>query len=226
MGVHDGHRKRMKNRFVEHGLLNFDDHAVLELLLFYAIPRADTNVVAHALMDRFGKFHAVLDAPRSQLMEVAGIGEDSATLLNLIPQVCQRYMMSQNGDFPVLDSTTAAGRFCLPLFIGQKEELLFLICLDAGSRVMAYKEMARGGVDSVELNVRKIAEVALNAGAASIIIAHNHTTGVALPSVEDEATTRHLRMVLQPLEIELRDHIVVAGNDFISMADSGFFEQV
>ena len=90
MGIHDGHRERMKKRFLEHGLDNFDDVNALELLLFYALPRKDTNALAHALLDRFGSLAGVLDASAADLLSVDGVGESIAGLLRLIPERSRR----------------------------------------------------------------------------------------------------------------------------------------
>ncbi|MBQ1834845.1 MAG: hypothetical protein II111_03925, partial [Oscillospiraceae bacterium] len=98
--THGGHRARLKQRFLEHGLDNFNDLNALELLLFYAIPRQDTNEIAHRLLDRFGSFAAVLEATLEELQEIPGVGENTATLLKLIPQIDRRYLMSKTEERP------------------------------------------------------------------------------------------------------------------------------
>ena len=97
MGIHDGHREKKRQQFLQHGLDSFAEHEVLELLLFYAIPRKDTNPIAHALMDRFGSLDAVLSAPVEELCRVKGVGESAAALLKLIPQVYRRSRMAAAG---------------------------------------------------------------------------------------------------------------------------------
>ena len=116
MNIHEGHRARMKKRFAEHGLENFDDQNVLELLLFYALPRTDVNPVAHALMDRFETLAAVFDAPMDELMRVSGVGDNTATFIKLIPQAGRRYLMSRSRFDNILDSTKKAGEYLLPFF--------------------------------------------------------------------------------------------------------------
>ena len=90
MGIHDGHREKMRRRFLTAGLEPFADHEALELLLYYAIPRRDTNPIAHALMERYGSLSAVLSAPAEDLQKVAGVGESAAVLLRLAPQLCRK----------------------------------------------------------------------------------------------------------------------------------------
>lgn len=221
MGVHDGHRDRMKRRLLEQGLDGFDDHQVLELLLFYALPRIDTNPLAHELLAHFGSLQAVFEAPAEELKKVKGIGENSLTLLKLIPEASRRYTMSANQFDNILDSSEKAGKYLAARFMYERDEVVIVICLDAKCKVICCRELFRGVANSAEISIRKIAELALAKNATSIIISHNHTSGVALPSVEDERTTKKLSSVLASMGITLADHIIVADDDFVSMADSG-----
>ena len=223
MGVHDGHRARLKEQFSEHGLAALPDHGVLELLLFYAIPRGDVNPLAHTLIDRFGTLAAVFDAPEEELRSVPGIGENAARLIKLIPQVSRRYLISRTKYDGVLASPAAAGRYLLPYFYAERDEVVYLVCLDAKRQVLACRRLFRGSVNSANVSIRKLVETALLCNAASVILAHNHPSGIAVPSREDEATTRRIMAALDAVEIELADHIVVADDDFVSMAESGFF---
>ncbi len=221
MGVHDGHRERMKKKLLEQGLDGFDDHNVLELLLFYVLPRQDTNPIAHALLDYFGSLEAVFEAPLEELMKVSGVGENTATLLKLIPAVSRRYEMSKNNFGEILDSTTKAGDYLAARYLFERDEVVYVVCLDAKRRVICCKALFRGDVNSAEVSVRKIAELALVKNASAIILSHNHTSGIALPSREDEMTTKRVKSALESMNITLLDHIIVAGNDYISMAESG-----
>lgn len=223
MSVHDGHRDRMKKRLIEQGLDVFDDHQVLELLLFYALPRVDTNPLAHALLDHFGSLQAVFEAPVEELRKVNGIGENSLALLKLIPAVSRRYTIDANKFGHILDSSEKAGKFLSARFMYERDEVVLVICLDAKCKVICCRELFRGVANTAEISIRKIAELALAKNATSIIISHNHTSGIALPSAEDEITTKRLHSVLSSMGITLADHIIVADSDFISMADSGLF---
>ena len=208
MGVHDGHRSRMKERFRGHGLENFNDINALELLLFYAAPRRDTNGMAHALLERFGSFSAVLEANEQELLAVPGIGENAVTLLRLIPEP--------------IDSAEAAGHYFIPRFMYETEETVYALLLDARKRPIRCAVISRGTVDAAEVNARRLAELALQYRASAVILAHNHRSGVALPSVEDETSTARLARALDLLGVELSDHIIVAGNDYVSMREGGF----
>ena len=116
MNIHDGHRERMKKRFQEHGLENFDDHSVLELLLFYVLPRADVNPIAHALMNKFGALAAVFDAPVDELVKVPGIGMNTAVCIKLIPQISRRYLVSRSSFDDILDASKKGRRLSAAAF--------------------------------------------------------------------------------------------------------------
>lgn len=154
MGVHDGHRARMKARFVRNGLDNFDDHSVLELLLFYAVPRRDVNELAHALLDHFGTLDAVFEASCEDMMRVPGVGENVATLLTLIPQVGRRYQMAKRRQQTILRSSEDAGNYLVPLYLYERTEVVYLLCLDAKCGLISCKEVGRGVVNAAEVSVR------------------------------------------------------------------------
>ena len=220
MGTHDGHRERLRTTFLENGLDCFNELNSLELLLFYAIPRRDTNEIAHALLDRFGSLQGVFDASFYELREVEGVGEQAASLIKLVPQLVRKSKITQSSHVTQITNSTIAGNFFLPRFMDQLEEVLLLLCLDSQKRIIACVEINRGVVNSVETNIRKVAETALKYRASSVIIAHNHPNGFALPSHEDDITTRMIAETLQCLDIPLVDHIIVSGEDYVSYSDS------
>jgi len=223
MSIHKGHRDRQKKQFIENGLDGFEDYKALELLLFYAIPQGDVKPLAHRLIERFGSFDAVFDATISELKKVEGIGDHASLLFKLIIAANRRYMISRNRGGNVIDSTEKAGKFIVPRFYGERDEVVYMICLDAKHKILNCKMLFRGSVNTSGINVRKIVENALAFNSMSVILAHNHISGVALPSEEDRLTTQKVQDALKAVEIKLTDHIIVADGDFVSMADNGFF---
>jgi len=221
MGVHDGHREREKQRFLEMGLDGMPDHKVLELVLYYAIPRRDTNETAHLLIRQFGSLQGVLEADAEELQRVPGVGRNTATLLKLMLAVKQRLQRTVPlPTFPV-HSGEEAGAYFVEKMAREKREVLYLMSLDAKGKVLSSKLAATGGVNTTAVSVRQVVDMALRSGASAVILAHNHPSGVALPSRADQVMTRQLADALRPLGIRLLDHIVVADGDFVSMADSG-----
>lgn len=223
MGMHAGHRERVRQRYLETGLRGFDDVNVLELLLFYAMPRQDTNPVAHALLERFGSLQGVLEASIRELKTVHGVGENTAILLSLIPEISRRYMLRKRPQRAVIGSVEDLFDYVLPLFTYHTEEYLYLISLDAGNRVLDCTEIASGAVDAVDLNARKLLSIALEKRASKIVLTHNHPSGILVPSPEDVAITHALQDALKVFDIELMDHIIVGDGECCSMRKDGFF---
>jgi len=226
MGIHDGHRERLKKRFEEHGLESFNDINSLELLLFFAIPRKDTNETAHALLDRFGSLSGVFGASVQELMTVQGVGLSAALLISLVPQLMKRSMQLDANELKVINSSTKAGTFLLPRFAFETKEKVLLLSLDAKKRLIACDDINSGVVNAVDVSIRKIVETAIRRNASSAILAHNHPDGFALPSREDEVMTGQIIKALKMVDIPLVDHIIVAGDDFVSFADSGFMSMI
>lgn len=220
--THKGHRERLKNRFQEEGLDNFTDVQALELLLFYAIPQRDTNPIAHALLERFGSVSQVMNASVEELKKVPGISSHSAMLLRLIPQMTRFYQVDDIRRVAHLNSLEDCCGYLIPYFFGKTCEVVYVLCLDAKCKVICCKEVGEGNVNSASISIRRIVEIALNANASTVILAHNHPSGIAMPSEEDVRTTRRLADALGAMEIHLADHIVVADGEYVSMAQSGY----
>ena len=225
MPVHEGHRARKKEQFRAHGLDAFADHEVLELLLYYAVPRQDTNPIAHRLMEKFGSLEGVFSADRAALEEVEGIGENASTLLSLMLPLMRRIRASSGANETILSDAEQAGAYFLDLFFGQREEKLYEACLDAKGRLLTCRLVAEGDSESVSLNMRKIVENALKCGASSVLLAHNHPSGVALPSPADNAATLSAFDALRTVGVELADHIIVADDDFVSLRQNGLLPE-
>ena len=207
MGIHDGHRQRVYDRFRKEGLDSFSPHNVLEMLLFYSIPRAETNEIAHRLIERFGSIAAVFDAPESELVKVTGVGERSAMLIKMIPQLSRYYMTDKTADV-IINSSRQAGEYLLPRYVGRSVETVMMVCLDNKNKVINTTIVHEGSVNVSEVSVQAIASVALQSKASAVILAHNHPDGVALPSNDDIATTKVICRSL-------------GDNDYVSLADTG-----
>ena len=222
MSVHDGHRQRLKERFLREGLDGFTEIQALELLLFYAIPVRDTNPLAHKLLDRFGDLSKVMDASVDKLMEVDGVKEHAATLIKLAKAMGRCYEVSKARQETILPTIEDCGDYLKPFFKGRKNETVFLLSLDAKLKVLQCREIGEGSVNYASVPIRRVVEMALEAGASSVVLAHNHPSGIALPSGEDIQTTRRVATALSAGEINLVDHIVVADDDYVSMVQSGY----
>ena len=220
---HDGHRVRLKHRFLKTGLDDFEPHNVLELLLFYSVPRKDTNPLAHRLIDRFGSISNVFDAKPEDLMKVEGVTENTAALLTMIPQLSRRYLEEKADALNAISGFEDIGAYVLPKFVGRTVETVMLISLDNKNKIVACNIVAEGENNNATVSKRKIMEEAIKVNATKVVLAHNHPMGFAVPSPEDVYMTEEIYGFLKSVGIELIDHIVIAEDDFVSMAASGIF---
>ena len=222
MSNHDGHREHLRERFRKEGLANFQEHEVLELFLFYCLPRKDTNELGHALIKRFGSLANVLETPAEELAKLPGMGINAATFLTLIAQLERYYLMHKN-DEKILASLDDCGKYLANCFRNQRNETVMLLCLDAKCKMISCNEVGQGSVNSAAVPIRRVVEMALGVNASSAILAHNHPSGLAIPSGEDIQTTRRLALALDAVEIQLVDHIIVADSDYVSLRQSGLY---
>ncbi len=218
--IHVGHRKRLLENYLNVGLDGLTDVAVLELLLGYGIARRDVNPLAHRLLEEFGSLHRVFSAPIDQLVKVPGMGPRTAALIRLTSELWGRCETDRLEKELYLRSTKDIGRYLAARADGLREERVWLLALDARCRLIACRELCRGAVNSVNLPFRKVVETALLTNASSVVLAHNHTTGSLLPSVEDLEYTQGIRAALNLVGVELADHFILGERNYLSMKAS------
>lgn len=221
MTMHEGHRKRMRERFRKDGLDGFADHEALELLLFYGRARGDVNPLAHTLIDTFGSLQGVLEARPDQLMAVNGVGEETATLLSFMLPMFRRYNECLCRERKRLATRAEVKQFCKALLSGWRVERLYAICLTGDHQLLGHRLIAQGTTGDVPTYPRLVVEAALNLNARAVILCHNHPGGSNWPSAADIASTEHIKLLLKGMQIELLDHIIVAGDDAYSMDENG-----
>lgn len=219
--IHEGHRERIRQEFLQHGFdHNTSPHKILELLLFYCVQRADTNPIAHELIKKYGSVAAVLDAPMEELAAFNGLSERSAVLLKLIMPIAQRYIYDKQEQKPTFQSLDGIGKYALGRFLGESKEKVAVICLDARGTMLDFAFLGEGDFDSVGISNRTLAKKVLDCNATAAVICHNHPNGMALPSGSDEEFTKLAAMALCNIGVQLIDHIIIADADFVSMAQS------
>jgi DNA repair protein RadC len=172
-------------------------------------------------LDHYGSLSKVLEASPAELQTLPEIGPGVAQYLSLLMSVIRYYQVHRTQGAEIVNTVTKCGEYLIPYFCGRRNETVFLLCLDAKCKVLCCKEVGEGSVNSAAVPIRRIVERALGANATSVVIAHNHPSGVAVPSDEDKHATYRLGMALSAVEITLVDHIVVADDDFVSMVQSG-----
>ena len=221
MATHDGHRERLRDTFLTHGLDSFHELQALELLLFYAIPRRDTNPIAHALLDRFGSLDGVFAASEQELCEVSGIGKHAAALILLTPQIVKRSRVAAADTIQYIRNGKEAAQYLRPRLDCEREEVAMMICLDSKMAVINCVELARGTVNMVDFSIRRVVEIAIRSKASYVVLAHNHPDGGPRMSREDNVVTSQVYKALELVNIRLFDHILVAGDVYSSINDLG-----
>lgn len=220
--THAGHRQKLRDRFIrEKGFENFEDHQILELLLFYANPRGDTNPIAHELLERFDNLKNVLEARPERLMTVKGVGDKAATLISMVVPLTRAYERCAMQDQRRVGNCRDAEHYCKSLLMGEQNERFYVVCLNAQCQVVGKRKISEGSLSEVSAYPRSVVETSLNHNAHSVLLCHNHPGGTCAPSREDIASTVQLQRILGALNILLLDHIIVAGMQTYSMIQHG-----
>lgn len=210
--MHQHHRERMRERCLQNGFDNFATHELLEMLLYYSIPRIDTNGVAHGLMERFGSFKGICEASFDELLLCDGIGPQSAILLKLIPELMKRYAMEEVSPTEVYDNLQKLSDFFSRKFIGLDHECLYMMLLNNRLNMIDCVLVSEGVVSSSTVPIRLMTQKALFRKATAVVLAHNHPQGLALPSAGDIAVTETLASAFDAIDITLLEHLILAGN--------------
>lgn len=223
---HDGHRERMRKKYIQNGADGLEAHELLEMLLYYCIPRRNTNEIAHEMIDHFGSLENLFSAGIDEIQKFDYISESGAILIKLVGELNRRSMLETTSSVYRYDTIEKVGNFLVSLYKGQGEEKLYLLMFDSGMRLLDCTCICEGGVGSVGVNVRKIVEHTISAKASNIIIAHNHPGGIAVPSKNDISLTHQLETVMDIMDTKLLCHIIVAGDRYapISNSYSGKFD--
>jgi DNA repair protein RadC len=224
--VHQSHRQRVYDRFISEGIESFADHEIIELLLFFAVPRKDVNPIAHRLIDEFGSLSGVLDADIESLEKIDGISFRSAILLNLIPSLLRRYNLDKIQPRSALNSTEKSCEFAKALMIGKSNETCYILCLDNRNHLIKAAFIREGTQNELMINPRSIVESAIKYNASSVILVHNHPRGRIEPSFEDLDCTRKIALALGIINIPLIDHIIVNDSDAFSFKRENIMREI
>ena len=224
--VHDGHRERMRNRINSNGIEGLQPHEVLEYILYSFVPRKDTNVIAHRLIDKFGSFSEVVDASVEELTSINGVSEVAATFLHSLKGISNYYQLDKTSKKDKIDTLEKAGNYMCKLIGYENKEHAYLLLFNNQTELIKTELLSKGTVDKVGVYTREIAEITLRNKATNVIICHNHPSGGLKPSIEDINLTRSVYTSLRMINIRLLDHIIVAGDNYYSMKFNGDFDEI
>lgn len=227
VNIHKNHRKKVKDRFFECGFTGMPDHNILEAILFLGIPQKDTNPIAHELINTFGSLTGVLEAKKSDLMNIKGMTENAAFAIMSYLPVNRRYIESLQKKKPVFETNDDLVDFLRPLFFEKSTiERVFVLCFDSKKRLIACRNVCDGDMASALFDIRELTRIVLEVNAQRIIVAHSHPHGVALPSREDIAVTKYVYDMMKFLKVNLDDHIIVTDTAYMSMANSRHYMHI
>ena len=223
------HRERVRNAYLKNSFESMPDSNVLELLLFYAIPRKDVKEISYALLNRFGSLEGVFEADIKELVKVEGVGENTAILINLFHNINARLIKNKNIGVKKLENYRQACDFVYNELSFKNRESVILITLDNSQNIISVNEIAKGNASFSVVEPYKIMECIIKDGAANVILAHNHPCGENTPSGEDINFTLNLLAMCRQIKVDLNDHIIVGNNGTLSMATdirySNYFDE-
>lgn len=223
--IHAGHRQRMKDKALKYGFDSFENHEILEMLLYSVIPQKDTNPLAHELINTFGSFHAVFEAPEKEFLNIKGMNKSAVFLLKSIPAISSFYMQDKvKTDNIYIKSSEDAYKFLSPKFIGKTVEVAMVVLLNNSGKLLACESISDGIVNAAEFSIRKVIELCVKHNATQVILAHNHPSGVALPSMDDFIATKNVNTALKAMNCKLLDHLIIVENDYTAMSLSSQFK--
>jgi len=216
-----GHRQRLKEKYLTHGLEGFHDYEIMELLLTYGIPRKDVKEPAKELLKRFGGLKGILDAGIDELREVRGITAHTAVLVKLVKEISAAYLLQKAQERPQISCTAELIDFCKTAMGALKDEEFRVCYLDAQNRIIAVETVQEGIVNQAVVYPRKVLERALQWKASAIILVHNHPSGHVRPSDADIRLTRTIQETARTLDILVHDHLIIGENRFFSFREEG-----
>lgn len=214
--LHAHHRERLRGRYRDNGIISMQEHEILEMLLFYSIPVINTNPVAHALLKEFGSLKNVFEAPIDALSQVDGLGEKSALYISFLGDVFTKISMSYENKKASM-TFNSLGEMLVNEFSKDKTERVFAVMLDAKDKIICKEHICNGTFKGAQLDMKKIARIALSKDVAKVVIAHNHPDGNPNPSTADKAATTLLSSFLNQIGVELKEHYIIADNVYVGI---------
>ncbi|MBN2288050.1 MAG: DNA repair protein RadC [Candidatus Glassbacteria bacterium] len=219
-----GHRARMREKFLTHGLGAFRDDEIIELLLTFGTPRRDCKKPARELLTRLGSLNRVLEAPLDTLRDIPGVGPSNAVALKLIHQVARKFLETRIQERTFFKDSNDVFDYLRHSMRDLEVEIFKVLYLDARHSVMYTEDLFHGTLSYNVIYLRELLRKCLQYNAAAIVIAHNHPSGDPTPSGEDKNLTRDVVFATSLLEVKLLDHVIVGEDRFYSFADRGLIE--
>ncbi|MBN1366761.1 MAG: DNA repair protein RadC [Dehalococcoidales bacterium] len=217
----EGHRKRLRERFIKSGLTGFQDYEIIELLLTLGSPRKDCKQAAKEAIKRFKTLRGVLEAPPKELQRINGIGPHNAFGMKLVQEVAREFLKEKMLEKPILQSAQQVFDYLYYSMRDLKKEIFKVLLLNSQNRIAETLDIAEGTVDASYVEPREVMESALKHNAVSLIFVHNHPSGFPEPSTSDKEITRDLVFAAEIMHLKVLDHIIIGDNRYYSFAGEG-----
>ncbi len=224
-GIHNGHRQRLLKKYKENGIDSLEEHELLEILLFFAFSRCNTNELSHNLLNKFGSIENVFKSSIDELTKINGIGSSSALLIKFLGDFSELYGRSDQKIYN-LKAFENIIQFCTEHFTDQENENCHFIFLDKRKNLITHQSLTNCKFSLVNLDLKKIINKAIDLNSDSIIIVHNHPNGSSVASSNDVKYTRSIAEMIAPLDLSLVDHIIMGIDGFFSMRRSNLMNDI
>ncbi len=216
-----GHRKRIRARYEAGGFAGWPDYEIVEFILFYALPRKDTKILAKKLIKQFKSIKGLIDADSDDIRMVAGVGQNVLNIISVIKDVAELYLKQRTFDNKSVKSAADVCDYLRISMQPEKDELLKVLYLNASNKILGDDIISRGTVDRAPVYPRKVVESAVKRKAVNVILAHNHPSGSLRPSEEDRIMTEKLKGVLSLVDVTVLDHIIIGLDGYFSFSENG-----
>lgn len=226
-GIHAEHRNRVRNEILTNGIGEGTPlHKIVEALMFYSIPRKDTNEMAHLLCEKFGSLSDLLEANPNELKEIDGVGDNTVALFKLIMAASKRYYTEKTSKKDKFENMSEIHEYLKVKYLDQTKEMFGVMSFDSGGRFINFEFLSSGDVAAVGISSRMVMEKVINNKATSVILVHNHPGGNALPSEDDLTATKMIANALRSINVYLLDHLILCDGDYVSLAQSRDYKHI
>ncbi len=217
----EGHRQRLREKFLNSGLDGFHDYEIIELLLTLGTPRTDCKQPAKDALKKWGSLKAVLEAPPKELKKIKGIGDHNVFGLKLTQDVARRYLADRIVDMDYIQSSEDVLDYLRHNLRDKSQELFMVIYLNGRNQILKMETLFEGTLNTSAVYPREVVKKALENDASALVLVHNHPSGNPSPSKDDLTITKKLKEAAKTIDIYIHDHLIIAGNDVYSFADHG-----
>ncbi len=217
----EGHRQRLREKFLNSGLDGFHDYEIIELLLTLGTPRTDCKQPAKDALKKWGSLKAVLEAPPKELKKIKGIGDHNVFGLKLTQDVARRYLADRIVDMDYIQSSEDVLNYLRHNLRDKSQELFMVIYLNGRNQILKMETLFEGTLNTSAVYPREVVKKALENDASALVLVHNHPSGNPSPSKDDLTITKKLKESARTIDIYIHDHLIIAGNDVYSFADHG-----